>query len=895
MATWYCDYTDGNDTTGTGTAANPYKTIQKCHDEATIGDTIIPAADTYSEALVFTKSITLSAAEAGTVTVKPAAGNSACLDLNANGVTTTIQNVDFDGSLLDNANSNGIYTNNSGTITIEDCTITPPTGNTTDYGIRFSSATLVLLRVVISGDVTNVIKQEGTSGNITLTDCTMTQTGTGGNCINGAATFTGPTITVIRGTYSITATGNTDDVINAGANNKLYCLGALVIHKGTSSTAGECVGIAFNTTAATQLQIVYNCTVAAPTCIRNSTVATYSGKASIKNCGLRSTVAGTNVGCIYFSNASGEADTAMDYNGYYPSTGCFYGRIVGTDYDTLAAWKTACSDETNAVDGDPSFTDPDTDDYTIGASSTWLNAGVDVGLGYAGSAPDIGYYEVESSSMAMTGIYDFKQADGTQYPLCVCSGTVNIFDRTPETEESGFTPIGSGFTPDADSCWDFQTDSDTCWMLGAAEALHKWDGQTNDTGTIALTNGSTAVVGSGTDFTDPALGADGKLHVTATGEVLTIASVTDETNIVLASAYQGPTQASLAFTAYTYQPADGSPPSGKYIRVFNNYLFLAGNSTYPSRLYWSNLKDFETWGGSDFIDINREDGDPITALFLLGDYLYIGKEDTLWRLTYTGDSLFPFELRKAADVGVRSHWSVAGISDVKFFLSGDGVYMVSVDSLPQKISEPIETSDELLGTATSRWDNAVALFQPDRREYWLFIAGSGQVTNTVVYMFDVGLQAWAKWTGWSFNVVGQVESVSNTWTPYGGDYSGNIYELDSGTNDNASAIDFQIETGAYDYGSPALRKQLRQIFLFCSEDSAWTMVVSHRTDFNTWNSQTILSTGDETSGSGIHKRRIFITTDNIGYWHELKFRNNEADKPLVIYGWSLLPKPAGVQ
>ncbi len=40
MANWYCDYTNGNDTTGSGASGSPYKTVQKCVNVATGGDTI---------------------------------------------------------------------------------------------------------------------------------------------------------------------------------------------------------------------------------------------------------------------------------------------------------------------------------------------------------------------------------------------------------------------------------------------------------------------------------------------------------------------------------------------------------------------------------------------------------------------------------------------------------------------------------------------------------------------------------------------------------------------------------------------------------------------------------------------------------------------------------------
>jgi hypothetical protein len=40
MATWYCDYTNGDDTTGSGTSGAPWKTLQKTVNSATGGDTI---------------------------------------------------------------------------------------------------------------------------------------------------------------------------------------------------------------------------------------------------------------------------------------------------------------------------------------------------------------------------------------------------------------------------------------------------------------------------------------------------------------------------------------------------------------------------------------------------------------------------------------------------------------------------------------------------------------------------------------------------------------------------------------------------------------------------------------------------------------------------------------
>jgi hypothetical protein len=249
--------------------------------------------------------------------------------------------------------------------------------------------------------------------------------------------------------------------------------------------------------------------------------------------------------------------------------------------------------------------------------------------------------------------------------------------------------------------------------------------------------------------------------------------------------------------------------------------------------------------------------------------------------------LFPFVLRKVSDVGVVSHWSVAGTSNVKFFLSKDGVYMMAVDDHPTKISDDIEP--DLLATEQDDWQYASALFHPEHREYWLYLRTEGEA-----YFFDLQAQAWGKWSGWGFNLIGQIENQDGSWQGYGGDDYGHAYKLDDGTSDNGVAIDMQIDTKAYDFGLTSAEKQVRQVMLYTDKDSAWTITASHRTDFNAWVAdETLLSTGDQSQGTGMYKIRYFPLSDNVGRYFELRFRNNQADKALTVYGWSLLPHPLG--
>ena len=75
------------------------------------------------------------------------------------------------------------------------------------------------------------------------------------------------------------------------------------------------------------------------------------------------------------------------------------------------------------------------------------------------------------------------------------------------------------------------------------------------TGTVSVTNGSTTVTGSGTNWIDGA--AVGEAFIGPDAKVYEIASIASATQITLATAYQGTTQ-----TGQSYQIV----PSQSYIR-----------------------------------------------------------------------------------------------------------------------------------------------------------------------------------------------------------------------------------------------------------------------------------------------------------------------------------------
>lgn len=140
-----------------------------------------------------------------------------------------------------------------------------------------------------------------------------------------------------------------------------------------------------------------------------------------------------------------------------------------------------------------------------------------------------------------------------------------------------------------------------------------------------------------------------------------------------------------------------------YIRVHRNRCFSAGNSTNPSRLFYSNLGDCTTWTTStDYVDIAPEDGDVITGIgepFF--DMLPIYKKFSTWALKGNTPSTFVL-VNISKDTGAKNHRSIATYRNIQLFDSvgpnggQPGIYGfngIIVDEVSKKLRNEIEDLD----------------------------------------------------------------------------------------------------------------------------------------------------------------------------------------------------------
>jgi len=362
--------------------------------------------------------------------------------------------------------------------------------------------------------------------------------------------------------------------------------------------------------------------------------------------------------------------------------------------------------------------------------------------------------------------------------------------------------------------------------------------------------------------------------------------------------YDGTTASALA----------GSPPIAEQIAVFQNFVFLAGNSTYPYRLYFSNDGNETTWTGTDYIDIGDLTA-PITGLAVLFNTLYIFTRKGIYSLRgYDRDTFILDDINSS--VGCVAYKSIVKVDNNLVFWTDRGIY--SFDGIQvHYISENIQLIIE--GLNYTRTDKIVAELYKAKNQIWFSVStGSNSNHNEVICMtYDTtGSEnsiitkkevAFAVYTNMEFNAFGLETSSTELDRLYAGNYAGRITQQDSGNNDDGEGIDFRVKLPPIDMGAPEQFKRFRYMWIFNKQEGNYNLSISYQTDFGLGGTTTNVSLSvagsaslwgtmiwgtDMWGGSSIIKSRVGFKAK--GHILELIFTNSNADQPVVIKGLSIM-------
>jgi hypothetical protein len=407
----------------------------------------------------------------------------------------------------------------------------------------------------------------------------------------------------------------------------------------------------------------------------------------------------------------------------------------------------------------------------------------------------------------ITGLYAFHEKDGTRHLLATAGGYIYEIDESAGT----YSKLNIGVEDET-----FTSDFDTAVSL-------EYNNIKSGSVVVTTTDGTTTY----TEDTDYTIDYDnGTITVLSSG---TMNSNTDY-NIDYYHAYNITADEPVSFTTWgntcfisngvdplleyngTEIVINDAAPKGKYIVAHNNYLFIAGNSTYPSRLYYSELADPDDWTGTDGIDnvieVATDDGDKITGISRQAGNLVIFKTNSI-HILY-GSVRSQFTLKEAMpNIGCIAPRSIVNIYNRLYFLYRDGIYKFNgsdVEYISEKVKPKINLINNVEEVSGAWYDH----------HYYLSYAEGASESNNRVLVFDILHEAWSYFTGMNIemwnNFDGSQDGQVNLNTIYFADSTeGQIHNFLTGTDDDGDSIDMRYTTKYFDFQSPEMIKEFRHL------------------------------------------------------------------------------------
>lgn len=315
-----------------------------------------------------------------------------------------------------------------------------------------------------------------------------------------------------------------------------------------------------------------------------------------------------------------------------------------------------------------------------------------------------------------------------------------------------------------------------------------------------------------------------------------------------------------------YVASDGSSvtknpsgvPKGKYGWWLHNYLFVAGVTGNPNRLYWSNLGDPLTFDSANFVDISANDGDFITGLNQFytnatdGDNLIVAKNNSINAIKGFSGSTFSTTTIAGQNTnsiiygfGTPSHRSLVAAGIYLYYISfvagiphvrrlQRSAYGVILDA--GIISTDIEGTMEALNNTKL---SGVAGAYDGKYLYFALPSSASSVNDTTMVYYPglerpspLGtLRCWVKWTGFKPNAF-FFSSISGQAKLYftDADSKGKVFHFDPSLyTDDGTPVTLTVQTRDF-LGNPARKSKFTYMYFKYGTGSAGSLAIYARID-----------------------------------------------------------------
>jgi hypothetical protein len=339
-------------------------------------------------------------------------------------------------------------------------------------------------------------------------------------------------------------------------------------------------------------------------------------------------------------------------------------------------------------------------------------------------------------------------------------------------------------------------------------------------------------------------------------------------------------------------------PTGKYIENYRSRMWIAGNTTYPSRVWYSSVPSAVTtpvitWDTNvntgQWIDISPSDGESVTALHRSKSALLVFKQNHIYKVY----SITQTDPDPRYDVGTSSQESIVETKNGMYFHHLSGFYQYNLYGIVQEISRPI--IDIIRAIPSSAYTSVAGWLDPDGEHInWSVgtVTVRGITYTNMVVRYSISTQVWTTRTYPNQILNSAVYDDGTTRFKVVGDNNGNTYLYNYGITDDGTQIPYLLTHGWEKCdGLLSTRKTIMQ-GMFSHEggtgtninyqvdgdpDGDWSRGVGQFKDTNTgFNTMSIKARKVRFRISGTSKGQPFIYNgyELIGVTHEfLQFSN----------------------
>lgn len=272
-------------------------------------------------------------------------------------------------------------------------------------------------------------------------------------------------------------------------------------------------------------------------------------------------------------------------------------------------------------------------------------------------------------------------------------------------------------------------------------------------------------------------------------------------------------QATVTYRDYGYKtisstfpvPTENSTtgPKGKFIIEYKSALLIGGNTTNPSRLYYSagldKVDSFNIGDGGGFIDIskNADDGD-ITGAAKFQNKAIIFKERSVWQFEFTTDPI-PTLYNINTGLGCIAHNTIKPVENDLFFVGrkvggGPAIYTLGNEPNFLNILRTNEISTRVRPTLSSMTNYTKANAQYYDGKYVVFYSNGTTDYNNKAVIYDRERLGFYTWTSVypNLSMVWYDSSLTERFL-YADGYDGRVTRFDSNlTTDKGTPITWQF-------------------------------------------------------------------------------------------------------